>query len=188
MKRSIITIILILISTPTFACSCDWGGNFISTAKNAELVILAKVVERNFHLENGKTFSTIEEVFEETFKSEYDSSTDFFESIDLEIISVIKGTETRKTVRIFATDGSDCRTDVRSYEIDKTYLLIPTLSKYSLSNIPNEKDTDFFLWGCSETSIEYISESKKVYGLINGKSNSREPIEYEYKKLIKKIT
>ena len=188
MKKALLITFLVLISTTGFACSCDWGGNFIRTAKNAELVIKAKVIGRNFHLvKNGKVFSSIEEVVQETLKSEYDNETDFYESIDLEIISVIKGNENRKIIKIFASDGSDCRSGVRGFKIGKTYLLTPTLSKYSLWYLPNEKEADYFLWGCSETSIEYKSESNMVYGLIKGKSNSKKPIEYDFNKLIKKI-
>ncbi|NJY64318.1 hypothetical protein HC174_16390 [Salinimicrobium sp. CDJ15-81-2] len=189
MKTTKLTIIFILFSTVSFACSCDWGGNFISTAKNADLVVLAKVVQHNFHLEkNGKTFSSLEEAVEETFKSEYDNETDFYESIDLEILEVIKGRETRKIIRIFASDGADCRSGVRNFETGKTYLFTPTLSKYSLTDMPNEKETDFFLWSCSETSIEYRADNNKVYGLIKGKSNAKKPIQYDYAKLLRKIT
>src|SRR5690554_2652409 len=130
MKKPILAIIFILISTLTFACSCYWGGNFIKTAKNAELVVLAKVVERNFHLENGKTFTTLEEAVNASFEEEYDHPPEFYESIDLEIISVVKGKEKRKIIRIFASNGADCRTGVRDFEINKVYLMTPTLSQY----------------------------------------------------------
>lgn len=189
MKKTKLTFIFILFSTASFACSCDWGGNFIRTAKNADLVILAKVIGHNFHLEkNGKIFSSIEETVEETFKSEYDNETGFYESIDLEIIELIKGSETRKIIRIFASDGADCRSGVRDFETGKTYLFTPTFSKYSLSDMPNEKETDYFLWDCSETSIEYIAEKNKVYGLIKGKLNTKKLIQYDYAKLLRKIT
>jgi len=189
MKKTKLTIIFILFSTVSFACSCDWGGNFIRTAKNADLIILAKVTLHNFHLvKNGKTFSSMEDAVVETFKSEYDNDTNFYESIDLEIIEIIKGSEKRKTIRVFASDGADCRSGVRGFETGQIYLFTPTLSKYSLSDMPNEKETDYFLWGCSETSIEYKADDNKVYGLIKGKSNARKPIEYDYNKLLKKIT
>ena len=159
----------------------------MGTGKNGDFVVLAKVGGHSFHLEKSvKTCRTSEEAVEETLKSEYDNETDFYESIDLEIIEVIKGYETRKIIRIFASNGADCRSAVREFENGKTYVLTPTLSKYSLSDMPNEKETDFFLWSCSETSIEY--RDNKVYGLVKGKSNSKKPIEYDYNKLLRKIT
>ncbi|WP_313115282.1 hypothetical protein [Aequorivita sediminis] len=185
MKNPILTIIFILSSTLTFACNCFWDGNFIKTAKNAELVVLAKVVERNFHLENGKTFTTLEDAVNASFEEEYNHPPEFYESIDLEIISVIKGKNKRKIIRIFASNGADCRTGVRDFEISKVYLMTPNLSQYE--EMPTEKYDHYFLGNCSETSIEYNPELKKVYGWIKGKKR-KEKIYYDYNKLIRKIS
>ncbi len=171
------------------ACTCEWGGNFIRTGKNAELVILVKVIEENFHLDNGKTFPSLKESINETLKLDYKGSAEIWKSVDLEILSVIKGVLKKKKIRLFGSfGGAVCRSGIEHFEKGNSYLIAPTLSKYSFDRFSNEKEDDFFMWGCSETSIEYKPESNTVYGLIKGKAINREEIEYEYDKLIKKIT
>ncbi|WP_196887520.1 hypothetical protein [Aureivirga sp. CE67] len=187
MKEKIILFIFILISNITFACSCDWGGNFIKVAKKSDLVLLVKVINTNFHTSNDKTFSNIDEVTEEILKPN-NSKIEYWNSVDLEIISILKGKENRKIIRMFGSDGGAfCRGGIRHLKINHMYVISPSLSKNSLGKFSNEKDTDYFSWGCAEYIIEYNNESKKVYGLIKGKSVRRKNIYYDFQKLKRKI-
>ena len=189
MKKNLLIIFSLFISTSIFACSCDWGGNFIKTAKKADLVLTVKVIEENFHLDNGKTFHSLEETINETFKTDYNGTAKYWQSVDLEVLSVIKGISNKKKIRLFGSfGGAVCRSGIRHLKKGKSYVIVPTLSKYSFDSFTNENEDDYFMWGCSETSIEYKSKSDKVYGLIKGKSNRKKKIEYEYERLIKRIT
>ncbi len=190
MKKLHSTIILLLISNLTIACTCKWGGNFIRTGKNAELVLLVKVIEENFHLYNGKIFHNLEDTIHETFKSEYDNGKDeYWQSVDLEVLTVVKGEFKKKKIRLFGSfGGAVCRSGVRHMKKGKSYIIIPYLSKYTFDRFPNEMEDDYFMRGCSETSIEYLPELNMVYGSIKGKKFYRREIKYEYNKLLKKIT
>ena len=187
--KKIILLLFILNSANGFACSCDWGGNFIRTGKKAELVLLVKVLEKNFHLNNGKTFHSLEERINETLRTDYKGTAEYWKSVDLEVVFVVKGLFEKKKIRLFGSfGGALCRTGIRHLKKGKSYVIIPMLSKYAFDRFLNEKKDDYFMWGCSETSIEYKPESNSVYGLIKGKSNQKKEVKYKYERLIKKIT
>lgn len=187
MKKISLLLFFVLISTTGFACSCDWGGNFIRTSKRAELVIKAKVIGRNYHFENGKSFSNMDDAVNELLNQKHETD-DYTESIDVEVLEVIKGRETRKIIRIFASDGADCRSSVRGFKTNHIYVFAPTSSKYAFYKSTNEKDSDYLLWECSETSVEYKRASDMIHGLIKGKSLRRKPIDFEYNKFVKRIS
>ena len=186
MKNLSITYMTLLISTMTFACSCEYGGNFINSSYLSPIVIKGKVVDMFYHFVDGKRVNSKNQ---EEFK-DYLIKEDqvYFESIRVEVIELIKGTENRKIIEIYGGDGADCRAGVYDFEIGETFIFSLNYTTDSFSDLPNEKDNDFILRVCSETWIEFIPKNNEVRGQIKGKSFRRKTRKYSYDKLIRKIT
>ena len=183
MKKQIFTIILVLVSTLTFACSCKWGGNFIKSAKHSELIVKAKVIKTFWHFENGKT-SNNETDFE---KYVMNTNQEFYQSIQVEIIELIKGKEKRKVFEIYGSNGVDCRDSVHQFKIGKIYIFGIFKSQKTEYSQPNEDEKDYAIWGCSEKWLEFLPKTNQVKGFIKGKNRRKKRI-YSYEKLLKKIT
>ncbi len=185
-KNRLLTILLILISSFSFASDCDWGGNFIKSSKYSKLIVKGKVIEKYYHFEDKKIInqSNESEFKEYIFKKEQD----FFQSIKIEIVEIIKGKEKRKIIEIFGSNGNDLKSGVSRFEKGKFYIFSLHKTIPSEYNLPYEEKDDFHIDGCSENYLEYFPESNQVYGYIKGKSNRKKKRKYSYKKLKKKIT
>lgn len=185
MKRKNLLIFCLLLSKISFACDCEYGGNFIHASTFSELIIKGKVIDKLYNFEDGKIISkSNEKEFEEyLFKKDQE----FFESIKIEIIELIKGEEKRKVVYIYGTDGVDCRAGVSGFLKGKTYIISLSKTIKSNYNLPNETENDFHIDGCSENILEYLPETNEVYGQIEGKSPERKNKKYSYQKLKRKI-
>jgi hypothetical protein len=186
MKNRFITILFILISSYSFSSDCYWGGNFIKSAKYSKLTIKGKVIDLYYHFEDKKIINqSNESEFEEyVFKKEQN----FFQSIKIEIVEIIKGKERRKIVEIFGSNGNDFKTGVSNFEKGKFYIFSLHKTISSEYKLPNEGKDDFHIDGCSENYLEYFPESNQVYGYIKGKSNRKKKRKYSYEKLKRKIT
>ena len=173
MDRIKLTFLLTLFSTASFACSCDWGGNFLLTGLHGELVFKGEVTERTFHLEDGKQFENYEEAKNYRDQKGFNEYYGLGLSITIEIHELIKGTETRRTIRIFNTDGADCREGIWNFEVGKFYIF----STYQIigtgTRLAGETDQDFAIFACSENWLEYSPETDQVYGWVKGKNRKK---------------
>ena len=188
MKKSLLILLVFLISFKATACSCKWGGNFLRIAIYSELIIKGKVIEHVYHTEDGKRYKNQEEFAQAQLNNDFDEYYGTGESIRVEIIELIKGTEKRKIIEIFDSDGADCRMDVGGFESGKTYIFGIYKPKRTGVKLPNETENDYAIMGCYESTLEYNSQTNQVYGLIKGKTYRRKKINYSYEKLIRKIT
>jgi len=186
MKTITLTLVTLLISAVSSACSCDWGGNFIKSSSSSSVIVKAKVSGLFYHFEDGQRIDSknIQEFKNYLIKIDQE----YYESIQIEIVELIKGSENRKVLEIYGSDGADCRSGVMDFEIGKTFIFSLNYTTASLSDLPNELDTDFILRGCSETWLEYLPETNEVRGLIKGKSYRRKSRKYGFAKLVEKIT
>lgn len=182
MKKQIITIILLIISTLTFACSCKWGGNFIKSSKYSKVIIKAKVVEMLWHFEDGKTLSNEGNFGDYLIKTDKE----YYQSIKVEVIELIKGKEERKTFEIYGSNGVDCRESIHLFKIDKTYIFGIYKTQKTKYSQPNEDENDYAIGGCSEKWLEYLPNTNEVNGYVKGKNRRKKRI-YSYEKLLKKI-
>lgn len=168
------------------ACSCEYGGNFIYSSYLSPIVIKGKVINMFYHFADGKKInSQNKEEFENYLII---NNQEFYESIQIEIIELIKGIENRRIVEIYGSDGADCRAGVHDFKIGNTFIFSLNYTTDSFSDLPNEKDNDFILRGCYETWLEFKPDTNEVRGLIKGKSYRRRNRNYSYDKLIEKIT
>jgi len=79
--------LLALLAAPgaALACSCTWGGPFTKVALGTDLIVLAEVRSYYRH------------------------------SMDVTIVEVLKGTETRRVIRVWGDDGALCRSYVSAF-------------------------------------------------------------------------
>jgi len=95
LERAVLVVTLLVnLSFPSgaVACSCVWGGPFSKVALHKAVIILGEVL--SYHKN----------------------------SMDVQVIEVIKGTEDRKTIRIWGDDGALCRPYVSLFPIGTTWL------------------------------------------------------------------
>lgn len=187
--KKIYILILILVFSPSFsfACSCDWGGNFINASTYSDVIVKAKVIQFNFHLPNGKVYTNQEELNKYLITNPDFRPINIGASMLVERIETIKGIEQRKTFEIYGMSGLDCRQSLHIFDIGKIYILSIDRSKKTRYTPPNEDEKDYVIGGCSEHSLEFIPDKNKVRGYIRG-HYSRRLINYNYEKLLKKIT
>ncbi|HET7854679.1 MAG TPA: hypothetical protein VFM04_09515 [Candidatus Methylomirabilis sp.] len=88
-------VLLAILGLPksAFACSCMWAGPFSKVAPGKELIVLGEVMD---HYKN---------------------------SMDVKVIEVLKGTEERKSIRIWGDNGALCRPYVSHFPVGTTWLL-----------------------------------------------------------------
>lgn len=184
MKSKIIAIIFILISSYSFACDCEWGGNFIYASKSSELIIKGKVIEKLYNFEDKKIINESSEAELEHYLIQ--KNQEFIISIKVEIIELIKGKEKKKTIEIFGSDGSDCRAATHDFKKDDIYIFSLFKTIKSEYNQPNEND--YYIDGCSENILQFVPEHNEVYGVIKGKLSSGKNRKYSYEKLKSKIS
>lgn len=183
MKKKILTlIILLLISSNAIACDCKWGGNFIKSSKYSEVIIKAKILKKIYHFEDGTTLNSDQDFDDYLIKT----NKEYYESIEVEVIELIKGKEERKIFEIYGSNGVDCREAIHIFEINKIYVLGIYKSKKTEFSQTNEDENDYAIGGCSEKWLVYIPKTREVKGYIKGK-NMRRKILYSYDKLLKKI-
>ena len=102
MKSIIITISIVFLSLASFACDCEWGGDFFTMANQSELVVKVKVI-RKMKDSNG-----------------------FNIKMEVEVLEVFKGQTNQKTIIVWGDYGADCRPYIDYFEVDCMYYLTPT--------------------------------------------------------------
>lgn len=147
MKRStlLLSILLFLnIATlsPVKACTCDDTKPFLTVAPQAKLVALVRIMDyRNVHRGNPA-------------------------SMEVEIITVYKGKEKRKKIRIWGDNGMLCRPYINTFGLHKYYLI--GLYNCSQSSNPDalEKPDHYFVSVCGSYWLNVNNTDKTVSGNI----------------------
>lgn len=134
-KIILISIILIAINPTTItACSCGWDGGLVKNAQRSHLTIHGKV----------NRLLKFVEVYEDTVTR----------SIEVEIISKLKGEEKRKFITVWGDRGADCRPYLSGIKVGSEWI-------FSLHKIKND---EYAISICGE----YITPVKenKTWGYI----------------------
>ena len=177
MKNVIFLILLIVIADSGFACSCNYGGNFILSAKKSQLSVKAKVVAQYYTTSNGNKYKSYEEIFNSDEFELNDVLNPLNYSIEVEIIDIIKGSVNSQIVEIKSSDGVDCRESLHNLKIDNYYVF----NMYSINGTK-----DYAIGGCSENIVTYNPKENTIRGMIKGK-RKRKIKNFDYKKIIRKI-
>jgi len=145
MKSLILGVTLTLFSTfQVMACSCECTGDcsFSAISSNSEIVALVKVISYDDYLEGGKR--------------PY--------SMTVEIIKKYKGTESRKTIKIWGDNGTECRPYISNFKLGEFYLVAPNqLGEYKLEG---ENSTDYDFFSCNTDYMKVDMDKQKAFGVF----------------------
>jgi hypothetical protein len=152
MKRLIIIFAVYLVTTTSvFACDCDYQGPFLKMAQRTPFVALVKV----------KKYLTFEDI--------YNVKTPM--SMEVEIIDVYKGKETRKTVKVWGDIGNLCRPYLSEFKEEKYYVIAFYSGNYG-GRHPDEKDSDYAICNCGAYWLTVDFEKSNVTGDIDSKDRT----------------
>jgi hypothetical protein len=146
MKRliTIFTIIFLTSTSLCYACDCESLGHFLTVAPKSKVVALVKV---NSYL---------------TFKNIYDNPTPM--SMEVEIVKVYYGQETKKTVTIWGDNGNLCRPYITIFKTDNYYVL-------ALEQDTKENSLDYSISNCGDYWLTADNEKKIAIGQVSEKQN-----------------
>jgi hypothetical protein len=140
------------LSTKILACSCaGYIGPFMQTAKHTSLVALVKVTK---YL---------------TFDSIYNKKTPM--SMEVEMISVYRGVEKRRTVTVWGDNGMLCRPYLSSFKEGQYYVIAFNSGRYGGSHA-DEKDTDYAIGICGEYWLDVNFERSEAKGDIDSRNRT----------------
>jgi hypothetical protein len=151
--KSILTIILFTIVQTISACDCDSQGTFLKVAPNTKFVALVKVTK---YL---------------TFKNIYEVKTPM--SMEVEIIEIYKGEETRKTIIVWGDIGNLCRPYLSRFKEDQYYVIAFNRGSDGSKGFvhENEKTTDYSISICGDYWL-YVDLKKQIAkGSVTTKQN-----------------
>lgn len=188
MDRLKLTFLLTIICWNSFACSCDWGGNFLNSGAFGELVFKGRVIERTYHLSNGEQYNDWDAAYKSKQANNLDEFYGLGESITIEILEIIRGSEQRRKIRIFDSDGADCRDNTGNFNIGSTYIFSAYKPNRSEPKLPNETIDDYAIHACSENWLTFNSETNEVTGRIKGNNIRRRQTTWTYERLLEEIT
>lgn len=154
--KKILVILIILYSIPligkVYACSCEWIGPFFKVAKGTDLVVLVKIISYGSYSGNMPM------------------------SMDVEVIELIKGDETRRVIKIWGDTGILCRPYLSRFQSDSVWVLSLFKSRSEgYFRHPNEKEGDYNISGCGEYYMKVKNDV--VIGLIEN-VNYNDPPQY----------
>jgi len=126
--KTILTVLSIgLLSISSFACDCVWGGDFFTMSNQTDLVAKVRVMKK------------------------IKDANDFNIKMEVEVIELFKGNETRKIITIWGDDGKECRPYIDYFKIGEVYYL--SLFKY---------DNEYEQMNCGELYLKV--QDDKVLG------------------------
>ena len=145
----------LLATTSVFACDCDYHGSFIKMAKLTPFVALVRVTK---YL---------------TFKNIYDTNTPM--SMEVEIVEVYKGKETRKSVIVWGDIGDLCRPYLSEFKEGEYYVIAFDKGSFGGGH-PDEKDTDYSIGICGAYWLAVDFDKSKVSGDIDSANRTTSTI------------
>jgi hypothetical protein len=150
---SIILVFILTTTNQTFACSCIWQGDFLTVAPKSELVAMVKI---NNYLTlkniNGKPMPI---------------------SMEVEIVRVFYGQETRKFVTIWGDNGALCRPYLDNFNIDNYYVIAFIQGSETIINAnKDEKKTDYAISNCGNYWLTVDKEKEMATGGVSKKHNA----------------
>jgi hypothetical protein len=125
--KNIFTVLLITVSSSGYSCDCDWFGDFFKASRRMDFVVKGEVVKK------------------------IQNQTGFSEKMEVEIIEIFKGIESKKTIVIWGDYGAACRPYISYFEVGCVYYF--ALLKY---------DDDYEQLNCGELYLKV--DEGKVWG------------------------
>ena len=151
--KTILTIFILAIVQTILACDCDSKGAFLKVAPATKLVALVKVTK----------YLTFEDIYEVKTPM----------SMEVEIIDIYKGEETRKTVIVWGDIGNLCRPYLSEFKEGQYYVIAFEGGSDGSKGFAhsNEKTTDYAISNCGEYWLSVDLKKKVAIGSVADKQN-----------------
>lgn len=149
--KLILTIAFFASSHFTFACSCFSAEPFLTVAPTSEFVALVKVTKYM------------------SFGGIYDKQTPM--SMEVEVIDVYKGKETRKTLKVWGDNGILCRPYLSVFQPGNYYVIaFYRASDGSQGQVhQDERPTDYAISICGDYWLKADMDKRKAVGSVTKK-------------------
>ena len=149
--RLLFTLFLFVSAHSAIACSCGSAGEFLTVAPRSGFVALVKVTKYT------------------SFKSIYDKQIPM--SMEVEVIDVYKGVETRKTITVWGDNGWLCRPYLSQFDTGRYYVIaFHQASDGSKGYVhTNEKPTDYAISICGDYWLSADTDRQKAAGAVTNK-------------------
>ena len=134
------------------ACDCEYQGSFIKMTQYTSFLAYVKVTK---YL---------------TFKDIYNSKTPM--SMEVEIIEVYKGKESRKTIIVWGDIGNLCRPYLSQFKEGQYYVIAFYSGNYGGGH-PDEKSSDYAIGNCGAYWLTVDFDKSTVTGDIDSKNRIR---------------
>lgn len=146
--KTILTILFLIIGQIILACDCDSQGEFLKVAPNTKFVALVKVTK---YL---------------TFKDIYEVKTPM--SMEVEIVEIYKGEETRKTVIVWGDIGNLCRPYLSIFKEGQYYVIAFNGGSDGSKGFAheNEKTTDYSISICGDYWLNVDKKKQIAIGSV----------------------
>ena len=162
---TIFTAFIIFSTISTYACDCecpdDCSFNVISNTHN--FVALVKVISYDDYLEH--------EIIG------YDDRMPY--SMTVEIIKKYKGSESKKTIKIWGDNGMLCRPYIVHFKIGEFYLIAPRMLGDYKMEIESPNDYDFF--SCSTDFLKVDMDKEVALGEYSKEKNEIKLSDFEHR-------
>lgn len=145
------TIYFLFIAELTTACDCDSQKQFLTVSANTKLVALVRV-------SNYLLLDFIGDVRTQI-------------SMQVEIINIFKGNESRSTITVWGNNGNLCRAKISSFDIGKYYVIAFDKGSDGLAH-KDEKNTDYTISNCQYYWLNADNETKNAYGSLSSTMKS----------------
>jgi hypothetical protein len=155
MIRSILctALLLMLIQSTVWACSCNYAGPFLKVTEKTGFVALVKVSK---YL---------------TFKDLPGVGTKIPMSMEVEIIDIYKGRESRKTIAVWGDIGNLCRPYLSAFKENEYYVI--AFQPGGLRGHPDEKQTDYTISSCGANWLNVDYTKMTATGDIDSKDRTQ---------------
>jgi hypothetical protein len=140
--KLLLTIAILTFGQLTFACECGSQGDFLKVAGKTQFVALVKVTK----------FLTFKDIYKEKTPM----------SMEVEIIEIYKGKETRKKVTVWGDNGILCRPYLSKFELGKYYVIAFFKGSEGTKGLANENEkvTDYSISICGEFWLNADKKNK----------------------------
>jgi hypothetical protein len=159
----VLTLFILTVSQKAFSCDCDSQGEFLKVAPKSEFVALVKVTK---YL---------------TFKNIYDKQTPM--SMEVEIVEIYKGKESRRTITVWGDNGILCRPYLSKFDTGKYYVIaFYKGSDGSQGHVhKDEKTTDYSISICGDYWLKANIEKQIATGSVTDKQTQIKLADLKFK-------
>ena len=136
-------LVVLIAQTVVVACSCAWSGPFLSVASSADVIVYGTVLRYGNESRGVKL------------------------SMDVQVREVLKGQESRKTIRVWGDNGAQCRPYVSSFPVGTEWI-------WAMQHLPpdtkgphGESPNDYTIWVCGGNWLQV--QGNQVSGHVSSK-------------------